>query len=387
MTDLLIKLFIKDRDNVNSPKVRGAYGSLTSGVGIVINILLSALKLFAGLITSSLSVVADALNNLSDAASSVMLLVGFKLAGRRADSDHPFGHGRIEYITGLVISFLILLMGFELLKSSVSGIVKGSESTFSWISLIILAFSVLGKLWLWAFNRKVGKKINSEAIIAGSADSLSDCISTIAVLAGMVISHVTPLQLDAYIGCAVSLVIMYAGFKSAKETVSPLLGKAPDKEFVDTLYTLLVSEELVIDIHDLIVHDYGPGRLIASAHVEVPCDGDILVIHDAIDNLERRAQKELSCLLTLHMDPVDTNNPELPKVRELISGIVKGIDERYMFHDLRLVSGPTHTNVLFDIAVPAEDMKDAPAIEERVKKELSELNENYFAVIKVEQNF
>ena len=387
MTSLLIKLFIKNSKNVSDPKVRGAYGTLSSVVGILCNIILSALKLFAGIISSSISVIGDALNNLSDAGSSLVLLIGFKLSAKKPDADHPFGHGRIEYLSGLIISFLIMLMGFELLKSSVSAIVSGESSRFSLISALILCLSLLTKLWMWAFNRKLGKRISSEALIAGATDSLGDCISTLAVLAGMLISHFLSIELDGYIGALVSLIILYAGFKSAKDTISPLLGRAPDPQLVSSLAELMRSEETVIDIHDLIVHDYGPGRLIASVHAEVSAGGSIIEIHDVMDNLERRAESELGCLLTIHMDPIDTDNPHLPAISHLVRDVLDDIDPQYSFHDLRIVSGPTHTNILFDISVPAEHLKYADRIKESVCEKIRATNEGYYAVVKVEQRF
>ena len=387
MTALLIKLFIKNSENVTDPKVRGAYGTLSSAVGIVCNIILTVLKLFAGIISSSISIIADALNNLSDAGSSLVLLIGFKLSAKKPDADHPFGHGRIEYISGLIISFLIMLMGFELLKGSVEGIISGEGSRFSLISVIILCVSLLTKLWMWAFNRRLGKKISSEALIAGATDSISDCISTLAVLAGMLISHFLDVELDGYIGALVALIILYAGFKSAKDTISPLLGRAPDPSLVHSLAELMRSEETVIDIHDLIVHDYGPGRIIASVHAEVSASGSIIEIHDVMDNLERRAESELGCLLTIHMDPIDTDNPHLPAISRLVRDVLDGIDAQYSFHDLRVVSGPTHTNILFDISIPAEHLKYADRIRKEVCEKIHATNEGYYAVIKVEQRF
>ena len=387
MTSLLVKLFIKDSQRVSDPQVRSRYGALSSAVGIVCNLILSALKLFAGIISSSVSVIADALNNLSDAGSSLVLLLGFKLASKKPDAGHPFGHGRIEYLSGLAVSFLIILMGFELLKSSVSGIISGKTSEFSIIALIILGSSIIVKLWLWAFNRRLGKTISSSALIAGATDSLSDCISTLAVLAGMLISRFFNIALDGYIGALVSLLIMYAGFKAARDTVSPLLGSAPDPETVKALKDLICSDERVIDVHDLVIHDYGPGHRIASVHAEVSASTSIMIIHDAMDNLERRAQSELGCELTIHMDPIDTENPELPRFACLVKEVLEAIDPEYLYHDLRIVSGPTHTNILFDVVVPPEHLKNADAIKEQVCSKIKAVNEGYFAVVKIEQSY
>lgn len=387
MTALLVKLFIKDNENVADPKVRNSYGTLSGVVGIIANIILCSVKFFAGFITGSVSVMADALNNLADAASSVITVIGFKMAGKKPDTNHPFGHGRIEYLTGLLISAFIIVMGYELLKSSLEKIINPETPSYDIMSVIILFAAILVKVWLSFFNRKLGKKLSSEAMLATAADSLSDCISTGAVLVGAIIYMVFRLNVDGYIGALVSLLVLYAGFKAARDTVAPLLGQAPDPEFVAAIEKEVLSDEIVIGTHDMVIHDYGPGRCMISLHAEVSHTLDFLEAHDHIDNIENALRREYGCDVCIHLDPVIVDDPEINELREKVGEIVRSLDPAYMFHDLRIVRGETHTNVLFDVVVPSEHMEKEIMIEEKVSEAVHNIDSRYFAVIKVEQSY
>lgn len=316
MFGLLSKIFIKNRDDLKNPAVRRAYGILSGTLGIVLNILLFAGKLTAGLISGSVAIVADALNNLSDAGSSVITLIGFRMAGQKPDKGHPFGHGRIEYISGLIVSMLIILMGFELGKSSVEKIISPGETEFSVVAAVILAVSVLVKLYMCCYNGKVGKKISSPAMKATATDSLGDCISTMVVLICMFITKFTSFDLDGICGAAVALFIFISGLRAAKETINPLLGVPPTDEFVDEIGETVMSHKGVLGFHDLIVHDYGPGRRMISLHAEVPADEDLLKTHDMIDNIEKELSAKLGCDAVIHMDPIETDDKITMEARE-----------------------------------------------------------------------
>ncbi len=387
MTSLLVKLFIKDKENITDPKVRNSYGTLSGVVGIIANIILCSIKFFAGFVTGSVSVMADALNNLADAASSVITVIGFKMAGKKADTNHPFGHGRIEYLTGLLISAFIVVMGYELLKSSIEKIIHPETPAYDIMSLIILFAAILIKVWLSFFNRTLGKKLSSEAMLATSADSLSDCISTGAVLVGAIIYMVFKLNIDGYIGALVSLLVLYAGFKAARDTVAPLLGQAPDSKFVAAIEEKVLSDEIVIGMHDMVIHDYGPGRCMISLHAEVSHTLDFLEAHDHIDNIENDLREAYGCDVCIHLDPVITDDPEINDLKEKVGEIVRAIDTSYMFHDLRIVRGETHTNVLFDVVVPSEHMEKAKNIENIICASIHAIDRKYNAVIKVEQSY
>ena len=387
MIEILAKKFIKDHENIQSPAVRSAYGTLCSSVGIVLNLLLCAGKLAAGLISGSVAIVADALNNLSDAGSSIVTLLGFKLAGKKPDADHPFGHGRMEYLSGLAVAMLILLMGFEMLKTSFEKIRFPEAIVFSWVSVGVLLASIGVKFYMSAYNRRIGEKIHSTAMTATAVDSLSDCISTVAVLIATAVGGFTPLQIDGYAGLVVACFILFAGYNAARDTISPLLGQAPDEELVHTIYSVVLEYPHIVGIHDLVVHDYGPGRLMVTLHAEVPAHMDILAIHDEIDNAEKELRRVLNCEATIHMDPIVTADPKVAAMREEVMKLVVTIDERITIHDFRIVPGASHTNVLFDAVVPM----DCELSESEVKAEIARLvrtmDGNCFAVVEIDRSY
>lgn len=386
MIRLLAGIFIKDRENVSDPGVRQAYGVLCGAVGIALNLLLFAGKWLAGILSGSIAVTADAFNNLSDAGSSVITLIGFKLSGQKPDPEHPFGHGRMEYISGLFVSVAILIMAFELVKTSVGKIISPEPVEGSALILLILAASVLVKLYMAYYNRKIGKKISSAAMAATAADSLSDTVSTAAVFLATVLSMIAGWQIDGWCGLLVGIFIFYSGVKAMKETIDPLLGQAPDRELVEKIRKLVTGYPSVKGIHDMIIHDYGPGRLMVTIHVEVDARGDMVRIHDEIDNIERELQETLNCHATIHMDPVETENETVKQLRRQTARAVAGLDSRLSIHDFRMVQGETHTNLIFDVVVPYE----CPMRDEEVIKKLQEavrgFQGNYYAVIQVDRD-
>ena len=384
MIKLLASIFIKDRQNFRLPAVRRAYGMLCGIVGICLNVLLFAIKFIAGTLSGAISIMADAFNNLSDAGTSVITLIGFKLSGSKPDSDHPFGHGRYEYITALMVAMLIMLMGFELATESISKIITPAQVEFSYITIIILVISVLIKLYMAFYNRAVHKKINSPSLSATAADSLSDCIATTVILGSMIISKVWDVNIDAWCGLAVSAFILYNGFKAAKETISPLLGQPPEKEFVDSIEAIVLSEECVHGIHDLVVHDYGPGRVMISLHAEVPADADMLETHDAIDNIERRLRQELNCEAVIHMDPILTDDETTNRLKKIVADLLSTIGEGVSIHDFRVVTGPTHTNLIFDIVIPYELKMDKKTVTEKVNTLISTIDGNFYPVFNID---
>ena len=387
MITLLSRWFIRDRDHVTDPAVRRAYGQLCGLTGIGLNVLLFIGKFLAGTISGSIAITADAFNNLSDAGSSVITLLGFRLAGRKPDPEHPFGHGRIEYISGLIVSGLILLMGAELAKTSFDKILHPAAVDFSVIAMVILAVSILVKLYMSLYNHQIGKKINSAAMAATAADSISDAISTSAVLAAMLVAKFSGLMIDGYVGMIVAVLILISGVKAAKETIAPLLGQAPEAEFVQQIEKIVMSHPPICGIHDLIVHDYGPGRVMISLHAEVPAGGDMLELHDVIDNAEIALRRELNCEAVIHMDPIVTDDGITSELRAKVSELVKTIDERITIHDFRIVPGNTHTNLIFDAVVPFDIGISAQEVSERISRLVSEMDSNYFAVVLVEHSY
>ena len=387
MIKLLAKIFIKDSQNTADSKVRVAYGYLCGAVGIALNILLFAGKIIAGTISGSVAVTADALNNLSDAGSSIISLIGFRLASQKPDPHHPFGHGRFEYIASLIISIIIVLMGFELGKSSFEKIVAPQAVEYSAVTFAVLGASVLVKLYMFFYNNSVGKKIDSATMRATAMDSISDAVSTGAVLISAVISMFTNLALDGWMGLVVAAFIMVTGFKSAKETIDSLLGTPPSPEFVKQIEDMALQYDDIIGVHDMIVHNYGPGRTFVSLHAEVPSDGDIVAIHDTVDNAEREIAKELGCLVTIHMDPVDVHDEHTAQLREKVSEIIKQINPDITFHDFRVVSGPTHTNLIFDIVSPMDCGLSDQELADTIADKIHQCNESYFAVINVDKDF
>ena len=352
MIGLLAKHLIKDYQNITAPEVRRAYGVLCGAVGIAINLLLFALKLLAGTLAGSVAITADAFNNLSDAGASIVTLLGFRLAGQKPDTEHPFGHGRIEYISGLIVSLVILLMGFELLRDAVGAILHPEAVECSALTVSILLISICAKCYMYCYNHGVGKKLNAAAMQATAADSLSDCAATTAVLLATLAGHFLHWQIDGWCGLVVSLLILWAGFQAAKDTLSPLLGQPPTEEFVQQIHDIVMANKSICGIHDLVVHDYGPGRVMISLHAEVPAHGDILALHDEIDNVEKELHDRLGCEAVIHMDPIVTNDEAVNAAHEKIAALVRSIDENISIHDFRMVTGPTHTNVIFDAVVP-----------------------------------
>ncbi len=385
MVTVLSRFFIKNYEQVNEPVVRRQYGVLCGGVGIALNILLFLGKFFAGTISGSIAITADAFNNLSDAGSSLVTILGFKLAGQKPDPDHPFGHGRMEYLSGLVVAMLILLMGFELLKSSVEKIRFPEAIEFSWLSVVILAAGIACKFYMSHYNRVIGEKINSAAMKATAADSLSDCISTAAVLAATLISHFFRWNIDGWVGLAVACFILYAGYNAAKDTIDPLLGQAPDPDLVLDIEKTVLEYHPIQSIHDMIIHDYGPGRMMISLHAEVPADGDLLAMHDTIDLAEQALRDKFGCDAVIHMDPIVTDDEHVLHMRSKMAQLVKVMDERVTVHDFRMVTGPTHTNLIFDVACPFDLSLSDSEVKRQVEAIVDLLDGNYKAVVTVDR--
>lgn len=374
-------------DALSEEKRRSAYGKMCGVVGILLNIVLFIGKFFAGTISNSIAITADAFNNLSDAGTSVVTLAGFKMAEKKPDPDHPFGHGRMEYLAGLIVSVVIFLMAFELLKDSIDKILHPTSVEFSAVIVGILVASIIVKCYMAFYNFAIGKKIGSATLKATATDSLSDCISTAVVLIATLIGYFTPLQVDGICGVAVGVLIVIAGINAAKDTLDPLLGQAPEKEFVDKIEKMVLEfDENIVGVHDLIVHDYGPGRRIISLHAEVPAEGDILMLHDIIDNLEMKLKTEMGCLTTIHMDPVVTTDERVNELKEICTGFVKEIGENLTLHDFRVVFGETHTNLIFDIVVPYDFQIPDEQVVKEIQKKVTEIpGNNYFAVIQVDK--
>lgn len=388
MFKLLTRLFVKDRDNVHDPKVRRAYGTLCSVYGIVLNLLLFAGKYIAGALAHSVSIVADAFNNLSDAGSSIITLLGFVIAGKKPDTEHPFGHGRAEYLAGLILSALIITMGIELGRSSIEKIINPVPIEAGVLPAAILLASILVKVYMCLYNRTTAKKINSAAMEATAKDSLSDSVSTLVVLLAMAASYVFDINIDGWAGLAVAVLIIYTGYGALKDTLSPLLGKAPEPELVETIKKIVMSHPEICGIHDLIVNDYGPGRLVISLHAEVNGAGDIFELHDAIDRAEVELKEVIGCVATIHMDPIEADNTEVAQHRQAVSNLIQNkVSQNMSIHDFRMVPGPTHTNLIFDVVVPP----DYPDKDEAVAAQIRELvhstwNEHY-AVITVDRAY
>lgn len=386
MIAFLAKIFIKEKND--KIKIRQSYGMLCGVVGILLNILLFAGKFLAGTLSNSIAITADAFNNLSDAGSSFVTLVGFKLAGAKPDPEHPFGHGRIEYISGLVVAAAILLMAYELIRDSIGKILHPEDTEFSPLVLVILVVSILIKLYMSYYNSSIGKRIDSAAMRATALDSLSDTCATTVVLIAALVGHYTGLHIDGWCGSLVGLFILYAGVNAARETLNPLLGQAPEEEFVQQIDQIVMAHEEICGIHDLIVHDYGPGRQMISLHAEVPAEGNILEIHDVIDNAENELRAKLGCDATIHMDPIVTADEHISELKAATISIIKGIDEVITIHDFRVVTGPTHTNLIFDVMVPYKfyisDEELTLMIRSRVKERLGN---SYYVVMKIDKAY
>lgn len=386
MTDFLIRKFIKNYEDTNDSLVRQKYSFLSGVTGIVLNIILCILKFITGILTKSVSVTADAVNNLSDASSSVISIVGAKLSLKPADEEHPFGHGRTEYIAAFIVSCVIVVMGIELLTTSVSKIVNPRDVEFSYGALIALIMSVFAKLWLAFFNRKIGQKINSLSVKAVVTDSLTDCIATTATIVSLLVSGLTEYNIDGYIGIIVAVVILKAAYDIVNEVITSLMGSVPDKQLVSDIKDCVLSHKEIVGIHDMLVHDYGPNITIASLHAEVSASQDIMISHDIIDNIEIEVQEKFGVLLTIHLDPIETENETVNKLKEIVEKNVKEIDESFSIHDFRIVSGTTHTNLLFDVVIPFGCTMSNSDILSELKAKIKSIDSTYRVVAKIEHD-
>ena len=390
MITILSGLFIKNRDQFGNSDVRRAYGMLCSIVGIALNVFLFAGKYLAGVISGSIAITADAFNNLSDAGSSFISLVGFKFSGMKADADHPFGHGRIEYVSGFGVSMVIILMGIELFKTSIEKIFHPEPVETGALAVGILVVSICVKGYMCFYNRTVGKKIQSETMKATAMDSMSDSIATTAVLISMAVAHVTGISIDGWCGCLVACFVLYAGFGAAKDTLNPLLGEPPSREFVNEIRTIVMAHPEILGIHDLVVHDYGPGRRMISLHGEVSGDCDIFEIHDVIDRIEKELKEKLGCEAVIHMDPIVVEDEQVNRLRLQLSEIVRSIDPRFTIHDFRMVQGPSHTNLIFDTVVPHNFPLSDAALRKRIQSlvETHDAGETkYYAVVTIDHSY
>lgn len=391
MRKLLIKIFIPNYEDINDPEVRGKYGKLAGMVGIFSNLLLCISKVIVGTLVNSISIIADGINNLADGASSIITLIGFKLAAKPSDQEHPYGHARMEYVAGLVVSILIIVLGIQLLFTSFDKILNPEPLYFSYIIIIVLLLSIGIKIWQALFNFKTGKEINSTTLKATGVDSKNDVIATSAVLLGVLIGRFADLQLDGYIGCLVAGFIIYSGIQLIQETSSPLLGKAADPELVKEIQNRICSHEGIYGIHDLAVHDYGPGRIFATVHIEVDSHGDLIESHDLIDNIERTISKDLKIHLVAHMDPIETQDPLTLMLHDKITSFLKRFDGVIGIHDLRVVSGYTHNNVIFDVVISPSSKLEESHIKEEIENHLNNednhLGKKYFTVITFDTSY
>ncbi|MBR5308205.1 MAG: cation transporter [Clostridia bacterium] len=387
MFNFLIRLFIKNHNNISSPAVRESYGTFAGVFGIITNLILFLLKLSIGVLSGSISIIADSVNNLADSGSSILTIIGFKLSSKPADADHPYGHERMEYLTGLGISVLILFIGFELLTSSAQKLFSPELPNFQPITFIILVISIFGKLYQGLFYRRIGRLIKSETLIAAFTDSFNDVISTTAVLISTVISFFSGIVLDGFIGIAVSLFIMYSGVKLVIETANPLIGTVPSKETIDSISEAIMNYDEILGIHDLVIHSYGANKCFATVHAEVDANADVLKTHDIIDNIERDFAKNLGINLVIHMDPIVTDSPEVDEARSVIKEIIRNISDEISMHDFRIVVGDTHTNLIFDVCIPFEFKYSEEEIKSVIDAETKKLHPNWFTVITVDRDF
>ena len=385
MTKLLCRLFIKNGENIKDPRVRSAYGTLCAIVGIVLNLILFAGKFIVGTLACSLSIRADAVNNLTDALSQIISLVSFRIAAKPADRDHPFGHARMEYIASLIVSMIVLIIGYQLLRDSIDKIVNPVPTEFRWVSIAVLGASVLVKLWLGLFNRSVGKKINSDVLRATMTDSLSDAVATTAVLLSSLIYYFTRVDLDAYMGILVALWIMLAGIRMMNDTKNSILGSAPDAQTIEDIRAIIDSYPEALGIHDMVVHNYGPGCTIASIHVEVDGAADVFHTHDAIDRMEKQLFTDAGIRATIHMDPIVTGDPMLDELRVRVAALVCELDGRMTMHDFRMVKGTTHSNLIFDVVVPFEVKQSDADIKREIDERVKALDGNLCTVITIDR--
>ncbi len=378
MTDLLIKLFVRNKDKTEDPKVRENYATLSSVTGIIANFLLFVGKLVIGIFSKSVSIIADAFNNIGDAGSSVVTLIGFRLSGKHADKEHPLGHGRLEYITAFIVDILIIFVGVELFKTSVEKIIDPGETAIGTVTLVLLGVAILVKLWLFFFYRKIAKRINSQAIKGASFDSISDVVATTLVFVSALLSRFAGVNIDGYAGILVAAFIFYTGVKAAKETIDVLLGGSPDKEILKKIAQFVKKYPEVIGIHDVMVHDYGPGRQIISFHAEVSAKSDFSYVHDVIDNIERDFQKEYGYLVTIHLDPIVVDDEKVSEMYDFVKASVRQVDEDFSIHDFRMTYGGNHINLIFDLSIPVDskygDEEAAKAVEDKIREIRPECN-------------
>ncbi len=387
MTNFLIKIFIGKNKDVNDPAVRGKYASLAGFTGIILNILLFIGKLTLGILAASVAMIADAFNNISDAGSAVVTLIGFRLASKHVDKEHPLGHGRLEYVSAFIVDMIIILVGFELFKSSLDKILNPALPVIGNATLIILSCAILVKVWLFFFYRNIGSKIHSTAIKAAASDSLTDCIATALVLASAVIARVWGVAIDGWAGILVACFIFYTGVKAAKETIDLLLGSPPDKEFIQSIYEFVKAYPCVVGIHDVMVHDYGPGRQIVSFHAEVPSDSDINIAHEEVDRLERDMHEKFGCIVTVHLDPIVVGDETVNELRALAEACAREVNETFTIHDFRMTKGEKDINLIFDLVLPVDcEICEAEA-EKAVAKAIREKNPDCNCVIKAEHPF
>ena len=387
MINLLINLFIGKNKDAKDGKIRSKYASLGSVTGIVLNVLLFIGKLTMGILAGSVAIIADAFNNISDAGSSVVTLIGFRLSNKPVDKEHPLGHGRLEYVTGFIVDMLIILVGFELLTSSIEKIIHPELPTVGTATLIILGAAILVKIWLFFFYRKIGKTIKSTALKASAFDSLSDCIATTLVLVSSIIAKVWGVRVDGWAGILVAAFILFTGIKAAKETIDLLLGSPPDPEFIKQIYEFVKEYPRIIGIHDVMVHDYGPGRQIVSFHAEVPADEDINIAHEDVDRMERDMHEKFGCIVTVHLDPLVMNDPLVNELHALAESAAKSVSEEFSIHDFRMTKGETNINLIFDLVIPADCKMSAEEAENLVVEKIREQKPNCFCVVRVEHPF
>ena len=383
---LLVRCFIKKPDDIENPSVRYAYGRLAGFASLMANLILFIIKLLAGVLSQSLAIMADAFNNLSDAGSSIVTLVGFKLSSAPPDKEHPFGHGRMEYLSALAVAAFIMIAGFELAVQSVEKIFQPTKTTVGIVAILILAAAIAIKLWMAFFNRRIGKKIHSQTLYAAAADSRNDVLCTAVVLVSSVISWQTGIAIDGYVGVLVALFVVWSGFSIVKNTVSPLLGQAPDPETVKAIRETVLAHDGVVGVHDLMVHNYGPGHLVISLHAEVPCWEDMMRSHDRIDLIEKEIMRKFHAQVCIHMDPIDTEDERIATYRALVQTILEDINPELTMHDFRVVFGETHTNLIFDLVVPFQ-FTGVSKLREEVQRRVQVVDERLFVVATVEHSF